>query len=745
MRPTGSMSDTDVEEEPTQVNKASKSKKAKGLNMPAGLALMHGFSATNVGKNRLTIRNVPHTGVFSKGKASVKTAVKKGKHARSTPASNVFSEERFLSKSGGEARTFSDNEVSDDEQGKATEGRLSVFEEDLATRKRSCQNDSVQRKRTRSVTDPPLPGDDALKSQRSENISSRPKKRARAERMASPIWDIELASGGLPSDSSDQHQPIATEVTRASGTIIVDTRRDGVKWAAVEPAVANLEPGADADSKSSQDVPTNASSLAPSQSASQAALRCHDMSSETPAAILSKYFTEPTLAAPRVEAAKLQDTPFTAPVEPTSNPPRVTMGQLTGGRGAHPGYGSSSDQCLPFTTPTPASTASLPSSFSRVDRGYVPDRPVSPRILDHDSASLHTDSQLSWLAGPPSPALSHAPALAHSDILGHSLLIGDVPPSGRSSSKHKSAPFRQHGRRRVDLSRRPYSPASPSHADLPKTEARRTRPISETDSYMDLVFSDSVVAEQHAEPFTYPGFSAHSASYDGVTDRPGDPRSFTAMSNLSSDSLGFDDIFLADYQNAPALTYLGEMDGTPVDQNGCECGSSDLIYPSRWRQQNTHDTTALHAWHYVGIGEDFPVSSPHISEVADTAEVPSFDISDADRSSGYLAWRRPFDDDAGVISDFERDVVDTTTGFDGGATIMEVEPVEFEVDDPVSESELECSVLDSLQRFSQGRALLCGILDVGAAPVNSSSGAELAKAEVDVVRSLKGHWQPQRF
>ena len=33
----------------------NKGKKGKALHIPAGLALMHGFSATNIGKNRLTV------------------------------------------------------------------------------------------------------------------------------------------------------------------------------------------------------------------------------------------------------------------------------------------------------------------------------------------------------------------------------------------------------------------------------------------------------------------------------------------------------------------------------------------------------------------------------------------------------------------------------------------------------------------------------------------------------------------
>lgn len=36
-------------------SKVTKNKKAKKAKVPAGFALMHGFTATNVGKNRLTV------------------------------------------------------------------------------------------------------------------------------------------------------------------------------------------------------------------------------------------------------------------------------------------------------------------------------------------------------------------------------------------------------------------------------------------------------------------------------------------------------------------------------------------------------------------------------------------------------------------------------------------------------------------------------------------------------------------
>jgi hypothetical protein len=76
---------------PNKINKAKKDKKTK---VPAAFSLMHGFTATNVGKNRLTVSHdcyllsyilpnfyqwqlKPGTsiGVFGKGKASAKTRV----------------------------------------------------------------------------------------------------------------------------------------------------------------------------------------------------------------------------------------------------------------------------------------------------------------------------------------------------------------------------------------------------------------------------------------------------------------------------------------------------------------------------------------------------------------------------------------------------------------------------------------------------------------------------------------------
>ncbi|KAJ7667948.1 hypothetical protein DFH06DRAFT_1294817 [Mycena polygramma] len=67
--------------------------KGKKPKVPSGFALMHGFSATNVGKNRLTLKPPSKVGVFKKGKASF-NAKTKPKPKGSKP--DHFSEYGFL-------------------------------------------------------------------------------------------------------------------------------------------------------------------------------------------------------------------------------------------------------------------------------------------------------------------------------------------------------------------------------------------------------------------------------------------------------------------------------------------------------------------------------------------------------------------------------------------------------------------------------------------------------------------------
>ncbi|KAF9055171.1 hypothetical protein BDZ89DRAFT_1055777 [Hymenopellis radicata] len=85
--------DDDISSKPKAKGKTRlASKKDK---VPPGLALMHGFAASNVGKNRLTARLPPPSfGVFNRGRASEKTTVSSKKQDKKGPIH--FSEFRFL-------------------------------------------------------------------------------------------------------------------------------------------------------------------------------------------------------------------------------------------------------------------------------------------------------------------------------------------------------------------------------------------------------------------------------------------------------------------------------------------------------------------------------------------------------------------------------------------------------------------------------------------------------------------------
>ncbi|KAG2146753.1 hypothetical protein DEU56DRAFT_786235 [Suillus clintonianus] len=82
-------------------------KKGKKHSGSAGLALLHGFSATNVGKNRLTLKPLASLGVFMKGKSSAKTKVYKAKE----PSQKLFSELAFLEKTTKQHESLVDGSI----------------------------------------------------------------------------------------------------------------------------------------------------------------------------------------------------------------------------------------------------------------------------------------------------------------------------------------------------------------------------------------------------------------------------------------------------------------------------------------------------------------------------------------------------------------------------------------------------------------------------------------------------------
>ncbi|KAG9317544.1 hypothetical protein JVU11DRAFT_1750 [Chiua virens] len=117
----------DHDVEPTAAPKKGRTSGQKARK-PAALALLYGFSATNVTKDRLTVgcsmgvsfhplilfgqvKPAPSLGVFNKGKASVKKKVAATKRASSR--NELFSESAFLNKSNSNRRAADSSKLDD--------------------------------------------------------------------------------------------------------------------------------------------------------------------------------------------------------------------------------------------------------------------------------------------------------------------------------------------------------------------------------------------------------------------------------------------------------------------------------------------------------------------------------------------------------------------------------------------------------------------------------------------------------
>ncbi|KAG1755778.1 hypothetical protein EDB19DRAFT_1662901 [Suillus lakei] len=164
-------------------------KKGKKQSGSAGLALLHGFSATNVGKNRLTLKPLASLGVFNKGKASAKTKVYKAKE----PAQKLFSELAFLDKTSKQHESLVDGSILSDSSSRPPSP---------AVKKIRITNYRKDKKSTRS------------RSRHSAASES-----SRGSPAMSEPWDIELQS---KCPSSDGFCPQPNEPI--DGSLVLDPR-----------------------------------------------------------------------------------------------------------------------------------------------------------------------------------------------------------------------------------------------------------------------------------------------------------------------------------------------------------------------------------------------------------------------------------------------------------------------------------------------------------------------------------------
>ncbi|KAJ7179921.1 hypothetical protein C8R43DRAFT_971187 [Mycena crocata] len=278
----------------------SKSKKPK---VPSGFALMHGFNATNVGKNRLTLKPPSNVGVFKKGKASFNAKVKhKAKGGPSIyPFSSIYRSLIILSalpyKHFSEFG-FLNNTKKSPEQAvsePSSDSTSSSIEEIPESKKKAVTQQSRRAKSLRTLTET-----SRQPSQLSKSIV--PQKSLLVE---SEIWDIE--SRASEKREMVQRQILSADQDSASqipGTVVIDARMPA--WCDRVANTTKTDIGdrdvRDAEIPDAIVIPSSPS-LRPSQSASQIG---HLLVKPSPGAGASHYFAQQKHTAPNPDKAVLQ-------------------------------------------------------------------------------------------------------------------------------------------------------------------------------------------------------------------------------------------------------------------------------------------------------------------------------------------------------------------------------------------------------------------------------------------------------
>ncbi|KAI9001176.1 hypothetical protein BD414DRAFT_504985 [Trametes punicea] len=761
MRATQNLSDEDAEDRRSNIAKktSKESKKSRGPRMPAGLALMHGFSATNVGRNRLTVRSITSitvatltraqmglrqaVGVFNKGKASNKTAVKKTRPAsqcvqhvhsslsllthKEDPLTVVqlFSEEHFLSKPEQEvARDTSEEESSiDGDSGlPATNARLTM--DDPKGRAHSTKSDNVRRKRTRRLSKPSSSNYGESGSNETQEPRSPVRKRHKDVREASPIWDIELEGGKLPSDSGSEMIGRSGD-GKTDGTVVLDTRAGMARWAA---AISDHQPAQNGEERprsvdSFNEDAAETSSIAPSESASRADIprMATFPKARSPTATVSKYFPLSSRTLPATHPSVLRGAAPSVSVLPMHELGRSAGRSQTGASGGLAVLEAHSRCELTLSVSEQHAPANLVPAL-------LPD--AQPTVLDISQDCLTErasyspsakESPLGCLSGPLSPAISPPQSpegAARLSSVSHAL--ASLHGGGCNLPLESLRRSRRRGKDGSDCPR-----ASPYGLDLATANGDLTDlsvSVHEELS-MNLGYGGVDIAHQAGDDspsVLFLGSFAHLEFLDAVALEAGyaDGTSLGCRAEYPANSQDYADASTTTWYPAHQLeTDAGELVGrcsySPHTSDYGEEGGQELrcaTHPStgvHGRILDVHPQVSLH-----GLGEvDFEELLP----------VPD-DAGDSAGPACELAF------------DPELESAPSTARCGGAAATMELP------EDLGSESDQACSVLGSLHRFSQGRALLMGVSDVG----SLAGGTGLLRAEQDVMKSLKGHWQPQR-
>ncbi|EKM59650.1 uncharacterized protein PHACADRAFT_170238 [Phanerochaete carnosa HHB-10118-sp] len=282
--------------------------KSKVTNLAAGLALMHGFSATNIGRARLTLK--PSYGVFHKGKASAKTSVSKSKRR---PLTAAWSELEFL----GQISKPTERNPTTNRRSRSLDDVRSGSEDDALSRssRASCRrpkkkfkicNNGYDESSKKTKAQNPTAEEDNIDQEDVAQVSEDERMEVAAgglsphPRAESPVWDIERASYLLDDSRDAVSDTQVSKVTPSNAptkndTVILDI---GARWNSQNSSYQSTS-----QKQAPQNVPDdpmrynnnlNATkscvSLCPSQSASQRAGPHSTEVIPAPGLTRSKYF-----------------------------------------------------------------------------------------------------------------------------------------------------------------------------------------------------------------------------------------------------------------------------------------------------------------------------------------------------------------------------------------------------------------------------------------------------------------------
>ncbi|KAK7061657.1 hypothetical protein R3P38DRAFT_2830780 [Favolaschia claudopus] len=222
--------------------KRAKAPKEKKLKVPAGFALMHGFAATNVGKNRLTMKPLSNVGVFKKGKASFNAKTKPNTKGHKP---TQFSESKFLNSN----KKAPELHVSDSASDSGSESTLSSVHELLKPNVKASHKS--------------LP-------EESRGLASELSKVSTSEKHAGPeseIWDIESRASEKRRLLKQNNRLVQEDSTlQMQKSVIVDARIPA--WSNRVDKATQKVPIVLAEASEIIAIPSSPS-LRPSQSASQ--------------------------------------------------------------------------------------------------------------------------------------------------------------------------------------------------------------------------------------------------------------------------------------------------------------------------------------------------------------------------------------------------------------------------------------------------------------------------------------------